>query len=135
MSNNKKKQNTSKKTNKSSYDNKKALSIIIPIFIVVATLVALFGFILPGKRYLINTAAYINWDETNKGYVETAMGKDNTEERFRTYFQWFNVIHEIGHGLIRSNNGVDIPIAEEEQLVNDFAVAYWRYYGNDPRFR
>lgn len=58
------------------------------------------------------------------------MGEENTEERFRLYFQYYNVIHELGHGLIIYNKGVNIDVVDEEQLVNDFAVAYWNYYGD-----
>ena len=46
----------------------------------------------------------------------------------RIYFR-----HELGHGLLMYNKGVDIPIADEEQLVNDFAVAYWKYYGEEDK--
>ena len=61
------------------------------------------------------------------------MGTERTEERFRLYFQWYNVIHELGHGLLYYNNGVNIDVADEEQLVNDFAVAYWKYYGEQEK--
>ena len=40
------------------------------------------------------------------------------------------MIHELGHGLIIYNKGVNIDVVDEEQLVNDFAVAYWNYYGD-----
>lgn len=53
------------------------------------------------------------------------MGK----ERFCLYFQYYNVLHELGRGLLRYNNGVSILIVDEEQLANDFAIAYWNYYG------
>lgn len=63
------------------------------------------------------------------------MGNENTENRFKLYFQWYNVIHELGHGLLYYNNGINIDIADEEQLVNDFAVAYWKYYGEEEKVK
>ena len=63
------------------------------------------------------------------------MGPDKTEERFRIYFQWYNVLHELGYGLIYYNNGVNIAVADEEQLVNDFVVAYWKYYGEEDKVK
>jgi hypothetical protein len=119
-------------TNNKTTNNKLVISIVIAIMLL-AIIAAIVLIVLPGNKYLINTARYQKWDDVTTGYVETAMGKENTEERFRTYFQWYNVIHEMGHGIIHNNNGIDIQIAEEEQLVNDFAVAYWRYYGEEEK--
>ena len=121
-----------KKVNNNKQTNKKVI-IVVAVLIILAVIEFIVFLVLPGNKYLINTARFQKWDEKNTGYVETAMGKENTEERFRTYFQWYNVIHEMGHGIIHNNNGIDIDVAEEEQLVNDFAVAYWRYYGGDER--
>ena len=112
------------KNDKSKLKIKKSDCITLIVLGVIAAII-----ILSPKMYLITTAKWTDWDETNKGYVITAMGEENTEERFRLYFQYYNVIHELGHGLLIYNNGVDIPVAEEEQLVNDFAVSYWNYYG------
>ena len=99
-----------------------AISLILVAFFFIA-------YIFSPKMYWITTAKRTNWNEKNNNNVITAMGEENTEERFRLYFQYYNVLHEIGHGLIYYNHGVDIPVIEEEQLVNDFAVAYWNYYG------
>ena len=101
----------------------------------IACAIALFvilAIFLSPKMYWVNTAKWTNWKEEDKQNVITAMGSENTEERFRLYFQYYNVLHELGHGLIHYNNGVSIPIVDEEQLVNDFAIAYWTYYG-DPQ--
>ena len=102
----------------------KADIIILAVFVVIVLIV-----VLSPRIYLVKTARWQEWNKKNTDMVVTAMGPDKTEERFRLYFQYYNVVHELGHGLIRYNHGVNIPIAEEEQLVNDFAVAYWKYYG------
>jgi hypothetical protein len=107
--------------------DKKENLIIIGIVILLALAI-----ILSPNMYWITTAKWTNWNEQDKNNVVTAMGEQNTEERFRLYFQYYNVLHEMGHGLIIYNQGANIPVAEEEQLVNDFAVAYWNYYG-DPK--
>ena len=90
---------------------------------------AFLAFIFSPSMYNVTTARWTTWDEENTNNVVTAMGEENTEERFRLYFQYYNVIHELGHGIMRYNSKLDIDIADEEQLVNDFAVAYWNYYG------
>lgn len=105
------------------------IMILISLAVLVSVILLILAFFLSPKMYWVTTAKWTNWNETNRTNVTTAMGEENTEERFRLYFQYYNVIHELGHGLIIYNKGVDIPIADEEQLVNDFAVAYWNYYG------
>lgn len=99
--------------------------IIIAILIIIYTL--------SPRYYLVTTGLYNQSTKENQQNVETALGKENTEERFRLYFQWYNVIHELGHGLMYYNDGIDISVVEEEQLVNDFAVAYWKYYGEEEK--
>ena len=90
-------------------------------------------YILSPRCYSVTTGLYNQSTAENQKNVENAMGTENTEERFKIYFQWYNVIHELGHGLLYYNNGVDIDVADEEQLVNDFAVAYWKYYGEEEK--
>ena len=105
--------------------DKKSDFIVWGIIIFVALAI-----ILSPKMYWVTTAKWTTWNEENTKNVVTAMGENKTEERFRLYFQYYNVLHELGHGLIHYNHGVDIHIVDEEQLVNDFAVAYWTYYGD-----
>jgi hypothetical protein len=57
-------------------------------------------------------------------------------ERFELYFHWHNVLHEIGHIIVGYNganglgyDGSALHPVEQEQLVNDFAVAFRKYYG------
>ncbi|MDD6272492.1 MAG: hypothetical protein PUA90_03105 [bacterium] len=99
--------------------------------IIIAILIIIYA--LSPRYYLVTTGLYNQSTKENQQNVETAMGKENTEERFRLYFQWYNVIHELGHGLMYYNDGIDISVVEEEQLVNDFAVAYWKYYGEEEK--
>lgn len=90
-------------------------------------------YIVSPRCYSVTTGLYNQSTEEDQKNVETAMGLENTEERFEIYFQWYNVIHELAHGLLYYNDGVDIDVADEEQLVNDFAVAYWKYYGEEEK--
>lgn len=76
-------------------------------------------------KYKILTGKYGNGtDLQNKNY-KYFLGEVNTKELFNLYFQWYNVIHKIGHILIE-DEGLTLSPADEEQLVNDFAIAYWR---------
>ncbi len=122
----KKQENAEKKKTKIEFKLYNGKTDLI-IYAVIITLTL--GYFLSPKMYLITTAEWNDWNEENTKNVVTAMGEENTEERFRLYFQYYNVVHEMGHGLLRYNDGVKLSIADEEQLVNDFAVAYWNYYG------
>lgn len=73
-------------------------------------------------------------DEQNK-IVDTIFGEDVAKERFELYFHWYNIMHELGHGLISFNASNRKHPVEEEQLVNDFAVAYWHHYGEEDKIR
>ena len=99
---------------------------------VVFILLIIFYFISP-RVYSITTALYGKGSAEDQANVTAAMGSENTEKRFRLYFQWYNVIHELGHGLLYYNNGNKLSFVDEEQLANDFAVAYWKYYGEEEK--
>lgn len=124
MANNKKVKEDNKKIQFKLFDKKTDFIVWGVLLFLVLTCV------FSPKMYWITTAKWTTWNEDDTKNVVAAMGEENTEERFRLYFQYYNVIHELGHGLLIYNKGVNIPIAEEEQLVNDFAVAYWNYYGD-----
>lgn len=94
-------------------------------------IILILSYLFSPSIYSITTARYGNGTQTDIENVETAMGAEDTESRFRLYFQWYNVIHEFGHGLLRYNSNIKVSRADEEQLVNDFAVAYWLYYGRN----
>ncbi len=122
-----KKEKKKKKIKIGKYELSQNLLGLIIIGILILT------YIFSPRYYSVTTGLYNRSTYENQKNVETAMGKNNTEERFRIYFQWYNVIHELGHGLIYYNNGVNVHIVDEEQLVNDFAVAYWKYYGEEEK--
>ena len=86
---------------------------------------------------MVVTAKYGSTDEY-KTFIDKTFGT-NAEERFRVYFQWYNVVHELTHGLIIYNANINMNTHTqeynkegyiEEQKVNDFAVAYWKKYGD-----
>lgn len=123
-------------------DKKKSKKLEIKLFtsktdmiVSIILIVIMIAFFLSPRIFWITTAKWTDWDKDNKNNVVTAMGKENTEERFRLYFQYYNVLHEMGHGLLIYNKGVDVHIVDEEQLVNDFAVAYWNYYGEEEKMK
>lgn len=55
----------------------------------------------------------------------------------RIYFQWYNIIHEFCHILKFHQYGIQVDWskegASEEQAVNDFAVAYWKKFGESSK--
>lgn len=102
------------------------------ISIIVVLILVIIWFLSP-KAYLVTTARYGKGTEEDNTNVKIALGETNTEERFKIYFQWYNVIHELGHGILIYNSDIKISNAEEEQLVNDFAVAYWLHYGEEEK--
>ena len=102
------------------------VSLIILFFVILVYLIS-------PRRYAITTARYGQGSEEDNKNVEIAMGKNHTEERFRLYFQWYNVVHEIGHGVMIYNSDRKVSPAKGEQLANDFAVAYWLYYGEEDK--
>ena len=96
-------------------------------------IVLLIVFFLSDNVFLIKTARYGKGSEADNNNVKVALGNENTEEKFNLYFQWYNVVHELGHGILMYNSDIKISNVEEEQLVNDFAVAYWLYYGEEDK--
>lgn len=100
------------------------------IFLGAVLLIVLLYQFLP-KVYAVTTARYGNIKEKDMAAVQESLGTEATEENFLLYFQWYNVVHELGHGVIRYNGNRKISSVEEEQLANDFAVAYWLTYGDE----
>ena len=103
------------------------------IIVLVIFIILFIAYVLSPNIYSITTAKYGKGSEKDDNNVRIALGEQNTEGRFLTYFQWYNVIHELGHGILIYNSDIKISPADEEQLVNDFAVAYWLYYGEEER--
>lgn len=55
------------------------------------------------------------------------------ERDYEIYFHWHNLLHEIGHAIMMFHALQRPHPMHEEQLVNDFALAYWRHYGEDEK--
>lgn len=60
--------------------------------------------------------------------LENLLGAE-AEYKYEIYFHWYNVIHELGHAIMMFNCAERPHPAEEEQMVNNFAYAYWSHYG------
>lgn len=103
------------------------------ILFIILLLILFLGLLISPKTYYVSTGKYNRGSKKDNENVLKALGPDNTEERFKIYFDWYNVIHELGHGMIKYNGNVSISSAKEEQLVNDFAVAYWRRFGEEEK--
>lgn len=92
--------------------------------------------------YQVVTARY-DTSQKDAKLVEKYFG-ENAIEKFNNFFKWYNVVHELTHGLIMYNNNESIMAHMlkhnesgyiEEQKVNDFAVAYWKKYGDPLKFQ
>lgn len=66
--------------------------------------------------------------------IQELFGKD-AEINYEIFFHWYNVLHELGHAIMMFNASFRPHPAEEEQLVNNFAYAYWKYYGEDEKLK
>lgn len=95
---------------------------------IVIAAILLIIFLTSPKAALIVTQRYGVGTEEQNNSVIAALGEENTEEKFNLYFKWYNAIHEVGHGLMHYNSKLKYNDAEAEQIVNDFAYAYWSYY-------
>lgn len=82
-----------------------------------------------GKAIEIITGRYGKGTPDENSMVASILGERDTEERFKIYFYWYNVIHELGHGIMAFNSASRPHPVDEEQWVNDFAVAFWLHYG------
>ena len=85
------------------------------------------------KTVEIITGRYGKGTSEQNEVVDLILGKINTRERFETYFHWYNILHELGHSIMYFNTDVRPHPVNEEQMVNDFAIAYWLYYGEDEK--
>ena len=65
------------------------------------------------------------------GYIQL-FGKNNIQYKFDLYFHWYNMIHETGHCIVSCNN-VEMTKICEEMFVNEFAVGYYRYVGENEK--
>jgi hypothetical protein len=71
-------------------------------------------------------------EDTKQPFINLFSDEHIAGEFHRMYFQWYNIIHEFGH-LLREHHGLHVDWskegASEEQAVNDFAMAYWKKFG------
>ena len=75
--------------------------------------------------YLIVSGKYEKGNEEQKlGFIQL-WGDEDIQGIFDLYFHWFNLIHELGHALLRFQ-GIEMNSVEEEVFVNCFAVQYWK---------
>lgn len=106
---------------------------VIDLIVLGIMIICFVVYFLAPKAYSVTTARYNAGTDEQNEEVLIALGSDHTEEDFGIYFQWYNEVHELGHGLIRFHSKEKFGKAEEEQLVNDFAVAYWMMYGEEDK--
>ena len=76
----------------------------------------------------IITGAYQFAPKEQQEMIQNLFGTD-AAYKYEIYFHWYNVIHELGHAIMNFNCAQRPHPAEEEQLVNNFANAYWKHYG------
>ena len=84
-------------------------------------------------RIRIVTGQYHIASPEQKKMIQELFGED-AEYKYEIYFHWYNVLHELGHAIMMFNASSRPHPAEEEQLVNNFACAYWKHYGEDKKF-
>lgn len=74
--------------------------------------------------------------EKRKPIIDLFGNEDIARTFHKTYFQWYNLIHELGH-IFRRYHGIKVDWtkegANEEQAVNDFAMAYWKKFGQNDK--
>jgi hypothetical protein len=85
--------------------------------------------------YTLITGKYETGTPEQKKVISDILGANQIEYKYKLYFHWYNVIHELGHAILRFNANDKLQDVEEEPLVNDFAVAYWSYYGENKRYQ
>jgi hypothetical protein len=71
-------------------------------------------------------------EDSKQPFIKLFNDEHRAGEFHKIYFQWYNIIHEFGH-LLRDYHGIQVDWlkegATEEQAVNDFAMAYWKMFG------
>ena len=69
--------------------------------------------------------------EQQMGYQQL-FGKENIQRKFDLYFHWYNLVHEMGHCLVEKY-GIQKSQVQEEMFVNEFAVSYYRFIGENEK--
>lgn len=82
--------------------------------------------------YKIISGQYeLGTEEQQAGY-KMLFGEDNIQYKFDLYFHWYNIVHELGHCVLDAKN-ISMSKVQEEMFANEFAVAYWKYIGEETR--
>ena len=71
--------------------------------------------------------------EQQAGY-RMLFGEENIQYKFDLYFHWYNIVHELGH-CVADAQKMNMSHVQEEMLVNEFAVAYWKYVGAEAQLK
>ena len=82
--------------------------------------------------YKIISGKFESGDEEQQAGYKMLLGEDDILRKFDLYFHWYNIIHEVGHCLVEKN-GLELSQVKEEMFVNEFAVGYYRYIGEDEK--
>ena len=82
--------------------------------------------------YTIISGQYEFGTEDQQSDFKMLLGEDNIQHKFDLYFHWYNIVHELGHCVVDSQQ-IHMSGVQEEMFVNEFAVAYWNYIGAEAR--
>ncbi len=85
-------------------------------------------------RVKIVTGKYQKAPLEQQKMIQELLGEE-AEYNYEIYFHWYNVLHELGHAIMVFNASSIPHPAEEEQLVNNFAYAYWKHYGEQKKLK
>lgn len=82
--------------------------------------------------YTIMSGKFETGSEEQKMGYAMLLGQENIQYKFDLYFHWYNLVHEMGHCVVEAC-GKQLSPLMEEMFVNEFAVGYYRYIGDDER--
>ena len=85
-------------------------------------------------RIRIITGHYQKSSLEQKQMLQKLFG-ELAEYNYEIYFHWYNVIHELGHAIMMFNSPSRPHPVDEEQMVNNFAYAYWQHYGEPKKLK
>ena len=83
-------------------------------------------------KYKIISGMYETGNAEQQAGYEQLFGKDEIQRKFDLYFHWYNLIHEMGHCLV-AQYGLKKSDVQEEMYVNEFAVGYYRFIGENEK--
>lgn len=82
--------------------------------------------------YKIISGKFESGNEEQQAGYKMLLGEEDILRKFDLYFHWYNIIHEVGHCLVEKY-GLELSQVKEEMFVNEFAVGYYRYIGEDEK--